>query len=80
MQPWKYVGVVCFPNLDNRQALKKAIAVNDEDELKVLLKILIFSLVKLCILSVAESFDKRGVRWPGLVESKCCIESEEPSG
>ena len=43
MQPWKYVGVVCFPNLDNRQALKKAIAVNDEDELKVLLKILIFS-------------------------------------
>ena len=39
MQPWKYVGVVCFPNLDNRQALKKAIAVNDEDELKVLLKI-----------------------------------------
>ena len=43
MQPWKYVGVVCFPNLDNRQALKKAKAVNDEDELKVLLKILIIS-------------------------------------
>ena len=35
MQPWKYVGVVCFPNLQNREALKEAEVVNDEDELKV---------------------------------------------
>ena len=37
MQPWKYVGFVCFPNLENRKALQVAEAVNDEDELKVLI-------------------------------------------
>ena len=36
--PWNYVGVVCFPNLENRQALQDAGSVNDEDELKVLIK------------------------------------------
>ena len=35
MQPWKYVGFVCFPNLENRKALQDAEAVNDEDELQV---------------------------------------------
>ena len=38
--PWNYVGVVCFPNLENRKALQDAGAVNDEDELKVLIKTL----------------------------------------
>ena len=38
MQPWKYVGFVCFPNLENRKALQFAEAVNDKDELKVLIK------------------------------------------
>ena len=32
---WNYVGVICFPNLENRKALQDAEAVNDEDELKV---------------------------------------------
>ena len=38
MQPWKYVGFVCFPNLENRKALQVAEVVNDEDELKVFIK------------------------------------------
>ena len=38
IKPWKYVGVVCFPNLDKRESLKEAGAVNDKDELKVLMK------------------------------------------
>ena len=44
--PWNYVGVVCFPNLENRQALHDADAVNDEDDLKVLIKKYIQSSVK----------------------------------
>ena len=32
---WNYVGVICFPNLENRKALQDAEAVNDEDELQV---------------------------------------------
>ena len=36
--PWNYVGVVCFPNLENRKALQDAGAVTDEDDLKVLIK------------------------------------------
>ena len=35
---WKYVGFVCFPNLENKQTLIDAGAVKDEDELKVLIK------------------------------------------
>ena len=35
IKPWNYVGVVCFPNLQNREVLKEAGVVNDEDELKV---------------------------------------------
>ena len=38
LTPWKYVGFVCFPNLENRKALQVAEVVNDEDELKVLIK------------------------------------------
>ena len=38
LTPWKYVGFVCFPNLENRKALQFAEAVNDKDELKVLIK------------------------------------------
>ena len=37
MQPWKYVGFVCFPNMENREDLTRAGVVNDEDELKVLI-------------------------------------------
>ena len=36
--PWNYVGVVCFPNLENRKALQDAGAVTDEEDLKVLIK------------------------------------------
>ena len=35
IKPWNYVGVVCFPNLQNREALKEAVSMKDEDELKV---------------------------------------------
>ena len=35
MQPWKYVGFVCFPNLENRATLTEAGVVNQVDELKV---------------------------------------------
>ena len=37
-QPWKYVGFVCFPNLENKEALKEAGVVHDGNELKVLIK------------------------------------------
>ena len=32
---WKYVGFVCFPNLENTQTLIDAGAVKEKDELKV---------------------------------------------
>ena len=69
--PWNYVGVVCFPNLENRRALQDAEAVNNVDELKVLIKT-IHSIISYSLLFLDGS-DKRRVRRPGLVESKCCL-------
>ena len=57
---WNYVGVICFPNLENRKALQDAEAVNDEDELKVQ-TIDTFN-YKLFSLPFLDGSDKRTVR------------------
>ena len=41
IRPWNYVGVVCFPNLDKKESLKEAGAINDVDELKVMNKTMV---------------------------------------
>ena len=56
---WNYVGVICFPNLENRKALQDAEAVNDEDELKVQTKI---HLIIRYSLPFLDGSDKRTVR------------------
>ena len=59
--PWNYVGVVCFPNLENRKALQDAGAVTDEDDLKVLILKKTFNHHLYCLLFLDGS-DKRRVR------------------
>ena len=38
LDPWTYVGFVAFPNIDNREALRKAGLVKQEREAKVIKK------------------------------------------